>query len=85
VFADEFPLFSLVINPYHDQATEEYLKLLSLLPFAHNVAICGSCALWFYAAELDNGAIPNWMPCDCDLCAFCFDVSLLFIDYFAQS
>ena len=42
--------------------------MLSFLPFMHNVAICGSCALWFYAANLAHGALPNWMPGDCDLC-----------------
>jgi len=55
-------------NSHVFQEIEEFVKLLSLLPFMHNVAICGSCALWFYAAKLANGAAPNWMPGDCDLC-----------------
>jgi hypothetical protein len=47
--------------------TGEFLKLLSLLPFAPNVAICGSCALWFFAMKQAEGAFPDWLPDDVDL------------------
>ena len=47
------------------------LMVLALLPFSNKVAVCGSCALWFYATHLAQqvgNPIPTWTPGDCDVC-----------------
>jgi hypothetical protein len=34
------------------QESHEFLMVLALLLFSNKVAVCGSCALWFYATHL---------------------------------